>query len=215
MFWHENGQPKIEGSFVISTYKKDGNEVKEPKLKIDSYWNTDNLQMVTNGNGQYTDYGFFDYLSNTSISSGSIVNGYKDGFWTGRDDKRGITFTETYINGKVTIGKSIDKQGNEYTYDQAFVNAKAMGGMDLFYRFVGANFRIPENLKSRVTVFTIFTVTTQNQIVKIRTLSSAGKEADNEAIRVILAYNAFTSAKYRGLSIDSEFTLPITLQTIE
>ncbi|MGL2962251.1 hypothetical protein ACSVH2_00345 [Flavobacterium sp. RSB2_4_14] len=212
LFWYENGQPKFEGCFLILTNNKDGEEIKETKLRVDSYWNQDNLQTVTNGFGQYTDDGFFDYLSNISISSGNIENGFKNGVWMGKDDKKGIIFTETYINGTLTNGKSIDKNGNQYTYDQAFVIAKAMGGMKLFYTFLGVNFKVPENIKKKVTVYTIFTVTSENQITKIRILSSAGKEIDDEAIRVIMAYNSFTSAKYRGMPIDSEFTLPITIK---
>ena len=212
LFWYENGQPKFEGCFVILTNMNNSEEIKETKLRIDSYWNPDNLQNVTEGVGRYTDDGFFDNLSNTSISSGTIANGFKNGVWIGKDDKKGIAFTETYINGTVTTGNSIDKNGNQYTYDKAFEIAKAIGGMKLFYTFIGINFKVPENIKKKVTVFTIFTVTKENQITNIRILRSAGREIDKETIRVINAFNSFTSAKYRGMPIDSEFTLPITIQ---
>lgn len=215
LFWYENGKPKFEGSFVKTTQKKDGMDIPLIKLRINNFWNTENVQTATNGNGQYTDDGYFDYLSNTSVSTGTIVDGYKDGTWTGKDEKKGITFTETYSNGKPISGKSIDKNGNEYTYENPFVIAEAKGGMKQFYSFVGKNFNTPEDITKKVTTITRFTVTTQNVITKIKNINSGGKKADDEAIRVIMAFNAFTAAKYRGMPIDSDFTLPITLQAAE
>lgn len=215
LFWYENGKPKFEGSFVKTRHQKNGIDALECNLRIDNYWNSNNEQTASNGNGQYTDDGFFDYLSNSSTSTGAIVNGYKEGIWTGKDDRRGITFTETYSNGKTISGKSIDKNGNEHIYEEAFVIAQAKGGMKQFYSYVGKNFNVPENITKRVTTVTIFTVTTQNQITGIKNITSAGEKADTEAIRVIMAFNDFTAAKYRGISIDSQFTLPITLQAVE
>jgi antitoxin component YwqK of YwqJK toxin-antitoxin module len=215
MGFYENGENKFEGVFITTTAKKEGFEQIVPKLRITNYWNKDKVQTVTDGNGDYLDDGYFDNLIKNSVSYGKLVNGFKDGIWTGLNEQLRITFAENYTNGKLLEGKSIDKSGNEYPYGEINLLAKPMGGIASFYKFVGKNFNTPENLKSKVTVITKFTVTTDNKLANVENINSVGKEADEEAIRVIKAFNNFTCAKFRGLNVKSTFTLPITMYATE
>lgn len=210
--FYENGKNKFEGSFVKSTYQQDGLDMTESTLKVDNYWNEYEVQTVQNGIGDYSDDGIFDALENKSISSGKLINGIKVGVWSGRNEKLGITFSEYYTNGKLIEGRSIDKNSNEYSYNEIATFARPAGGMKVFYSFISKNYKVPENLKSKVKVITKFDVTTENKITNLKNISSGGKEVDEEAMRTISKFNSFVCAKFRGVKVKSIYTLPITLQ---
>ena len=214
VFWYQNGDVKFEGVFIKSTYKKDGLDTTESALKITNYWDINKVQTVINGNGDYKDDGYFDYINNHSISSGKLINGYKDGLWTGRNDKLGITFSENYTNGKLISGKSTDSNTREYGYDAIAINAEPKEGIRGFYKYIGKNVRVPENIGGG-KIYIQFTVTPKGDVVNAEIMKGLRADIDQEIIRVVSNYKDFNTAKFRGISVKTNYTLPITIQATE
>lgn len=214
VFWHENGDVKFEGVFIKSTYKKDGLEKTESALKITNYWNKNKAQTVINGNGDFTDDGYFDSLNDNSVSSGELINGFKDGIWTGHNVKLGITFSENYNNGKLISGKSIDSNNVEYTFNVIAMNAEPKDGLKGFYKYVVRNVNIPDNIGSG-KIYTQFTVTSTGEIVRVEIMKGLRADIDQEIMRVVSKYKDFNPAKFRGIKLKSNYTLPISIQATE
>ena len=214
MFWYQNGDLKFEGVFIKSTYKKDGLVTTESTLKITNYWDSNKLQTVINGNGDYKDDGYFDFINDQSISSGKLINGYKDGLWLGSNDKLGITFSENYTNGKLISGKSTDSNNREYLYNVVAIRAESKEGIIGFYKYIAKNVRIPENIRSG-KVYTQFTVTSKGDVVNVEILEGLRGDIDQEIIRVVSNYKDFNSAKFRGVNVKNNYSLPISIQSTE
>lgn len=210
-FWYDNGEIKFEGEFIKSTFTENSVEKTTSTLKINNYWTAEKVQTVIAGNGNYTDDGFFDYMKSNSVSSGKLVNGFKEGVWTGKNDMLGITFSETYENGKLISGVSKDSKNEEYTYDKLYWSAEPNDGMTNFYKYVGKTFRTPEDI-GKGKIVTQFTVSVDGEISNLRTIKEFRPDVDQEAIRVISEFKNFKAAKFRGVKIKSNYTLPISIQ---
>ena len=69
--WYENGNKKLEGEYIENEKTFFG------ELKIFQFWNSKELQTVTDGNGDYEEISEYFY------ASGKIKDGFKDGLWEG------------------------------------------------------------------------------------------------------------------------------------
>lgn len=210
-FWYANGEIEFEAEFIKSISKIDGFERPISTLKINNFWNTAKVQTTIDGNGDFTDNGYFDNFDDNSISNGKLINGYKDGVWSGNNSKLGITFTEDYKNGKLISGKSIDSNKLEYSYDKISVNAEGKDGIMGFYKYVGKKMVVPENI-GKGKIVTQFTISVTGEISNLKVIRGLRDDADREAIRVISNYKDFIPAKLRGINIKSNYTFPITIQ---
>lgn len=209
-FWYPTGEIEFEGEFIKSTSKKDGLEKTESTLKVNNFWNTNKVQTTKDGNGDFTDNGYFDLLNLSSVSTGTIVNGYKEGVWSGKNSKLGITFSENYHSGKLISGKSTDANNIDYSYEKVAMNAEGKDGLMGFYKHVMRNMATPDNI-GKGKIVTLFTISTTGEISNIKILQGLRADADGEAIRVVSTYKDFNPAKFRGISIKSTYILPISI----
>ena len=199
--WYENGNKKSEGEYIQI---EDG-YVSE--FKILQYWDSKNVQTVTDGTGYY------DETSEKITGSGKVKNGWKDGIWKGTDGNLKYSYTERYENGKIVEGTSIDSLSKEHTYSKVYVMARPVKGLDHFYKYIGKKFRIPRSAKGIDGKILIgFVIKQDGTIEKIKVLRSAGYGLDEEAIRLISEYPDWGSGEIRGIKLKVAYTIPITIK---
>lgn len=210
-YWYEDGNKKLETEiFVINNGKE-----KNTKIKIINFYDPNNNQKVIDGQGEYEGSEEYDLLTDKNTIKGQIQNGFREGTWTGVHKKPDYSFTETYKNGELISGRSIDSNGIEHSYNIAFIKPEPQKGMLDFYYFIRDNFQTPRNFSGKGKVVTQFTINENGSIKNIKILRSVNKEVDEEAKRVISKYKGFKSTITRGIITETTLTMPISLESPE
>lgn len=203
--WHENGLMKATGEYIPLKEKEEPYE-----LKIYQYWDEEKTQKVIDGNGIYVS----DEEYRLCTTVGNLKNGSKDGEWTGKDDNLKIAFKETYNNGKLISGESIDSLGIKHNYSKVRQSPEPLGGMEKFMKYIAVKYRIPENVNiladSRINL--TFIVDTDGNPTKVTITKSLRKDFDDEAIRVVKAYKNWKTGLLRGIPVKVQYTLPLNLK---
>lgn len=202
--WYENGNKKIEGEYVKIE------NMYRPILKIDQFWNAENVQTVENGTG------FFEDLEESKITSlkGTLKNGLKEGEWTGNGFTLKFKFKEIYSEGKLVSGESTDADNNKNKYLKEFEMPSPKSGMDGFRNYIAKNYHMPKiKVDVNGSIILSFIVEKNGDITEIKVVRSLGENFDNEAIRVLKSYKDWTPGKSRGINIRTAFTIPISIKT--
>lgn len=204
--WHENGNKAIEGEYIVDNSAK----VKESHLKINNYWDADNIQKITDGNGFYTE------TEDTFSVSGELKSGLKTGLWTGNSTNPVFSFKEIYKDGQLIEGTSIDTQNMTYSYVKTYIYAEPTKGMSHLYKQIASNVItpfIPESVETTsLHSLTSFTVTRKGEITEVATLKGINETTDYSTRKAIQNYKGWKPAINRGIIVDSKLTLPLTIQ---
>ncbi|WPO80523.1 TonB family protein [Flavobacterium sp. KACC 22761] len=200
--WYENGNPKLRGEYVESEkgFSSD--------LKIYDYWNSKNEHVVKNGNG------FFEENWETFSAKGKLKNGFKDGEWKGTNKETHYQYTDIYNEGKFISGKSINSEGIERQYTVLESKPLPQKGITDFYKFVGANFtKTKEAVINKVSgrLVVQFVIDKNGKIIEPKILKSLGYGLDEEAVRVVTAYENWIPGQQRGVPVRVIYAIPITV----
>lgn len=199
--WYENGNKKSEKEYTPEEKES------QNKIKILQYWNSNNTQVVIDGNG--------DYEENTKEhqGKGKLKNGYKDGIWEGKDLKENFSYTEIYQNGKFISGISTDQDNNKYPYKELGNNPTPAKGIEEFYRFVGKNYKRPSIKDLEGKIQTTFWIDKDGNITDIKILKDIGYGTGEEAIRLLQKAEKWIPGKSRGMAMKMQYSLPISIKT--
>ncbi|AOZ99721.1 energy transducer TonB [Flavobacterium commune] len=207
--WYENGTKKLEAEYIIDDKKK-----KTTKLKINQFWDVNGVQKVTDSNGQYEEIHKEQDASEktTQYGFGNIKNGFKDGIWQGWIQNPNIKYTENYQDGQFISGKTVDENNVETVYNVLEKKPEPKGGMESFYRYIGANYRTPniEGLSGKI--FLSFIIDKDGKIVEPKILRDIGYGTGEEAIRILKKYDGFTPGEQKGRKVRVKYSLPISIQ---
>ncbi|WP_366186849.1 energy transducer TonB [Flavobacterium ovatum] len=199
--YYDNGDKKLEGE-TNST----GPRIKISK--IEQFWNTENIQTITNGNGDFL-------IDNDSISiQGKFVNGLKDGFWHENDSKKSISHTEKFKKGTLISGIFTDNKGNESKYANMEEKPTPKKGIEDFYSYISNNFIITNRAKLRAKtgkIYATFVIDKEGQVIKIKILRGLGEGLDEELIKVLSSYERWIPGKRRGQPVNVLYSIPITI----
>jgi antitoxin component YwqK of YwqJK toxin-antitoxin module len=198
--WYKNGTKKSEGEYFES---KNG---LNNDFKLNQFWKPEGKQIVVNGDGYYEE------STEKYSESGNVKNGLRDGIWKGEYNERKRKYTETYKKGELVSGVSTDEENNQYKYEVIESRPEPKRGIQHFYKYIGANFRVPkecENIKGKI--LTQFIVDKSGKIVEPTTTKSLNPVLDQEAIRVITSYENWVPAKQRGQFVRVLYSIPISL----
>ena len=86
------------------------------------------------------------------------------------------------------------------------------GGMNEFYKFVGANYKIPTELKGNGRVYIKFMVEKDGSLSEFEILRDMGFGTGEEAIRVLKLSPKWIPGKDKDKPVRVQYSLPITLQ---
>ncbi|MHC0439972.1 energy transducer TonB [Flavobacterium sp. 3-210] len=172
--WYENGNIKSEIEYFV-------NKKGEVECKLNNFWNPQKEQIVTYGNGDYT------YANEYSEESGKIKDGLPDGIWKGKYIENKSSFTETYENGKLVSGISLDSLNVEHPYTIRNQPPTPKKGINSFYTYVGRSMVIPVEARNKVfgKMYLTFTVDEEGNLIEPKILKGLGYGLDENAIRVI------------------------------
>jgi antitoxin component YwqK of YwqJK toxin-antitoxin module len=202
--WHENGNKKLEGEYIVDNYSKPVRS----DLKIKNTWDENNTPGVVNGNGNY-----YEILPLES-SRGEVKNGKKTDLWQGITKVGNLTFKETYQNGKLTEGISTDSLNNTYKYKKIEEKAQPKNGMPLFYKTFASKVSIPEVKEDvkEIKIMLSFIIDKDGKISEIKTIKSYDAKTDETFVKTLSKSGDWFPAYHRGRVFKSQFTLPITIQ---
>ncbi|MDG2431059.1 energy transducer TonB [Flavobacterium sp.] len=92
-------------------------------------------------------------------------------------------------------------------------NPEFPGGMELFYKFVGENYRAPVKQGLKGKVYVTFIVEKDGSITDVKTLRDIGYGTGEEAIRVLNICPKWTAGKINDKPVRTLYSLPITIET--
>lgn len=202
--WHENGNKKVEGEYIIDNYSK----LISSDLKINNTWSENNIPEVVNGNGIYNE------VLPLESSKGEIKNGFKTNLWEGTTKVGNLAFKETYKNGKLIEGISTDSLNKTYSYKEIALQARPKKGMSDFYKTFASQVKVPEvngNVNEIRTILS-FIVEKDGKITDIKIIKSFNEEIDNVLAKTLSKSENWFPACHRGMILKSQFTLPVTIQ---
>jgi antitoxin component YwqK of YwqJK toxin-antitoxin module len=206
-YWYESGKPKIVGEYFA--FDKDIKKTIEQPFKVLQYWDTNNVQKVKDGNGEYIE------SDKSETASGKVSDGLKDGVWKGTDNFHNFTYTESYDKGVFVSGVSLDSGKAEHNYTEVMERPNPKGGLQAFYQFIARNYRTPEVSKLKGKVFCTFTIETDGSIGDIKVIRDIGYGTGDEAVRVLRQYKDFNPGKIRGILVPVKYSLPIAIQSAD
>lgn len=200
--WYENGNPKEESSYLDVSWGSAKHQ------KMINYWNEKGEKTVDNGNGFLESNG--DYLT----EKGNYRNGFKEGKWTGNSLKNTFSYEETYTDGELVSGVSIESDGTKNEYTSLEVKPEPIKGMGHFYKYISKNFNAPNSAyknKIQGKIIVAFVVDKEGKITEPKIVRSLGTELDNEAIRILTSYENWKPALQKGRKVRCSFNIPIQL----
>ncbi|MET0759438.1 MAG: energy transducer TonB [Flavobacterium sp.] len=102
-------------------------------------------------------------------------------------------------------------------YNTAGIEVKPLfpGGMDKFYKYVGNNYRAPEEEGLKGKVYVTFVVEKDGSLTDIKVLRDIGFGTGKEAIRVLKSSPKWVPGEQNGKKVRVLYSLPITIQSAE
>lgn len=85
------------------------------------------------------------------------------------------------------------------------------GGNEALYKFIGRNYRIPDDEISG-KIYTSFVVDKEGNVTNIKIKKGLSREADDQAIRVLKKLEKFTPGKIKGVPVNVMYNIPITIR---
>lgn len=198
--WHKNGVKKSEGEYIFNEKTKQNN------FLFINFWNSNNKQLVINGNGYLE-----DDAEDINVK-GSVKNGLRDEVWIGFDKNLKNNYTENYSNGILVSGMSKDLKNNTYEYVIINKMPEPKKGMQDFYEFISKKIKLPKSDKDiKGKIILSFIVEKDGEISDIKVIKSLDTKLDNAAIDVLNKYKNWNPGKLRGINIRARFSIPIVM----
>lgn len=201
--WYENGNLKEEGEYT-GNYNEAGKY-----YKINQYWDENNKHLIIDGNGVYSSGNNEDY-----IETGQYKDGYKDGFYEGKNLKNNTSFIEKYENGKFISGTRTFRDNTKSAYFEIEKKPLPKKGIQDFYNYIGKNFtKTKEAIQNKISgkLYITFVIDKEGKIVEPKSVKPLGYGLDEEAIRVITNYENWIPGQQRVVNVRVLYTIPITV----
>ena len=198
--WYENGNLKSEIEYLEKP-------INNMAFKINQYWNLQNEQKVVSGNGDY------ETVNKHHEESGKIKNGFYDGIWKGKNINPNYTFTESYENGKLVSGVSIDSLNIKHPYNLIYQNPVPKKGINNFYNYISNAMYIPPAARNKISgkIYLSFIVDKEGNLIEPKIIKGIGYGIDESAIKLIKQAKKWNPGIIRGIPSRVRYSLPITI----
>lgn len=206
-FWYKNGKPKLEMRYFFDINEKQNNN------SIDNYWDSENVQKVKDGNGEYQFN--LEVDKDEIIIKGNVVDGKLDGKWNTQPDVYPY-FEEYYSKGKLLNGvRKLSKTESKY-YTEISVQAKPNDGMNEFRKLISSQMKTKKQ-KSALegAVIAKFIIDNDGKIINPVIIKSLNEYFDNQLIEILNNSENWAPGEYRGVKVKQYFTLPVMIKVLE
>ncbi len=179
-------------------------------------------------NFEPNDIAFFQGSSvSKNARSKKFPQPFQYNFYTHNYFDKNLKNSHKKFSGKnIEIRLSNDKNSNPIkdTKDKELVEKKSssqitektlpeyLGGMQEFYNFFSANYKIPSDFKGNGKIYISFMVETDGSISDFEVLRDSGFGTGEEAVRVLKLTPKWIPGKEDGKVVRMKFTLPIAIQ---
>jgi protein TonB len=121
------------------------------------------------------------------------------------------------VDEPVGTGTAAVVEEDNQVYNTAGIEVKPdfPGGIDKFYKFVGNNYKTPEEEGLKGKVYVTFVVEKDGSLTDIKVLRDIGYGTGAEAIRVLKKCPRWTPGEQNGKKVRVLYSLPITIQSAE
>ncbi len=208
IYWDSNGQIRSHREIPIGKM----GERREPLLM--NAWGSDGIQYVKQGDGHWREINE-NPAGNALFEQGRVVNGLRDGKWTGKLADSTLYYEETYDVGALKSGMSwVDGQKIEYT--KTMISPEFQGGLPELYKFLATTIKYPADAARNGVmgrVMLSFVVCEDGSMCDYKVEKRAGYGLDEEAIRVVkLMSGKWEPGVMRGRKVKVKYNLPINFQ---
>lgn len=117
--------------------------------------------------------------------------------------------------GTGPVSQVVEEDNNVYNTAGIEVKPDFPGGIDKFYKFVGNNYKTPEEEGLKGKVYVTFVVEKDGSLTDIKVLRDIGYGTGAEAIRVLKKCPKWTPGEQNGKKVRVLYSLPITIQSAE
>ncbi|KOP37737.1 energy transducer TonB [Flavobacterium sp. WLB] len=117
--------------------------------------------------------------------------------------------------GTGPVSQVVEEDNSVYNTAGIEVKPDFPGGMDKFYKFVGNNYKTPEEEGLKGKVYVTFVVEKDGSLTDIKVLRDIGYGTGAEAIRVLKKCPKWTPGEQNGKKVRVLYSLPITIQSAE
>jgi protein TonB len=123
-----------------------------------------------------------------------------------------LTVDEPVGTGTAAV---VEEDNNVYNTAGIEVKPDFPGGIEKFYKFVGNNYKTPEEEGLKGKVYVTFVVEKDGSLTDIKVLRDIGYGTGAEAIRVLKKCPRWTPGEQNGKKVRVLYSLPITIQSAE
>lgn len=138
------------------------------------------------------------------------TKGKQEGIQTRYFENGQVKRTENYNNGEFVGGKCFDENGTEIAFFPYYVKPEFPGGINEFYKYVGKNFKTPNNAKGKINVG--FVVEIDGSLKDFIILEGLNYHMNVEALRVLFNSPLWIPGKVDGRDARVKFSIPITIR---
>ncbi|MFC4480078.1 energy transducer TonB [Flavobacterium chungangensis] len=117
--------------------------------------------------------------------------------------------------GKGPVAEVVQEDNTVYNTAGIEVKPDFPGGIEKFYKFVGNNYKTPEEEGLKGKVYVTFVVEKDGSLTDIKVLRDIGYGTGAEAIRVLKKCPKWTPGEQNGKKVRVLYSLPITIQSAE
>jgi len=117
--------------------------------------------------------------------------------------------------GKGPVAEVVQEDNTVYNTAGIEVKPDFPGGIEKFYKFVGNNYKTPEEEGLKGKVYVTFVVEKDGSLTDIKVLRDIGYGTGAEAIRVLKKCPKWTPGEQNGKKVRVLYSLPITIQSAD
>ncbi|KAF2509917.1 energy transducer TonB [Flavobacterium foetidum] len=117
--------------------------------------------------------------------------------------------------GTGPVSQVVEEDNQVYNTAGIEVKPDFPGGIEKFYKFVGNNYKTPEEEGLKGKVYVTFVVEKDGSLTDIKVLRDIGYGTGAEAIRVLKKCPKWTPGEQNGKKVRVLYSLPITIQSAE
>lgn len=123
-----------------------------------------------------------------------------------------LTVDEPVGTGTAAV---VEEDNNVYNTAGIEVKPDFPGGIEKFYKFVGNNYKTPEEEGLKGKVYVTFVVEKDGSLTDIKVLRDIGYGTGAEAVRVLKKCPKWTPGEQNGKKVRVLYSLPITIQSAD